>query len=135
MFVLAASLPQDLLYPHRHQFEAYRGLLNAHRGHELFQLFLEPVDRNLPGPQAAQLRARSNSISEAVVSALNDLEWLTKIVTGYGKQHCFEIRDFLRLRGGCHAPGYGTHADSESLSSFRSPELASRLAHVRSPTE
>jgi hypothetical protein len=96
-------------------------------------LLLEPVDRNLPGPEAAQLRARSNSISEAFVSALNDLEWLTKIVTGYGKQHCFEICDFLRPRGCRHAPSYGRRADPESLSTFRSPDLVSRLAHVRSP--
>jgi hypothetical protein len=54
-------------------------------------------------------------------------------VTGYGKQHGFEIRDLLRPRGGRHAPSYGRRTDSESLSSSRSPDLASHLAHVRSP--
>jgi hypothetical protein len=38
-------------------------------------------------------------MSEAFVSALNDLEWLKKIVASYGEQHGFEIRDLLRPRG------------------------------------
>jgi hypothetical protein len=88
-----------LLDPHRRQFEPSRRLLNAHRSQELLQLLLEPVDRDLPEPQTAQLRSRSNSMSEAFVSTLNDLEWLKKIVASYGEQHGFEIRDFLRPRG------------------------------------
>jgi hypothetical protein len=122
-----------LLDPHRRQIKAHHGLLNAHRGEELLQLFLEPVDRNLPGPQAAELRARSHSISEAFVSALNDLERLAKIVTRYGEQHCLEIRDLLRTRGSRHvATCRRPTGSAESLATVR-PNLAARLAHVRSP--
>jgi len=60
-------------------------------------LLLEPVDRDLPEPQTAQLRSRSNSMFEAFVSALNDLEWLKKIVASYGEQHGFDIVTFCGL--------------------------------------
>jgi len=54
-------------------------------------LLLKPVDRILTGPQISQLGARSDTKPEEFVSALNDLEWLPEIVSGYGEQHSFKI--------------------------------------------
>jgi hypothetical protein len=106
LFVLPASLPQDLMDAHWRELETPRTFSDAQRGQDLLQLLPEPVDRALTGPQRSQFGARSDSKPKEFVSALNDLEWLPEIVPGYGKQHCLEIRNFFRSRGGCHAPTY-----------------------------
>jgi hypothetical protein len=106
LFVLAAGLPQDLLDAYRRKLKASRAFSDAQRSQDLLELLLEPVDRVLTGSQISKFGARSDSNPEEFVSALNDLEWLPEIVPGYGEQHCLEIRDFFRSRGGCHAPTY-----------------------------
>jgi hypothetical protein len=98
-------------------------------------LLLKPVDRILTGPQISQLGARSDTKPEEFVSALNDLEWLAKIVTRYGKQHSLEIRDFVRSRGRRHAPSYRSRGTgyAGALVAFRRLDMAPHLAHVRFP--
>jgi hypothetical protein len=106
LFVLPASLPQDLMDAHWRELETPRTFSDAQRGQDLLQLLPEPVDRALTGPPRSQFGARSDSKPKEFVSALNNLEWLPEIVPGYGKQHCLEIRNFFRSRGGCDAPTY-----------------------------
>jgi hypothetical protein len=65
--------------------EASRGLLNPQRGHDLLQLLLETVNRDLTGAQPSQFGARPDSMAKQFVSALHNLQRLAKIVTGYGK--------------------------------------------------
>jgi hypothetical protein len=91
---------------HWRELETPRTFSDAQRGQDLLQLLPEPVDRALTGPQRSQFGARSDSKPKEFVSALNNLEWLPEIVPGYGKQHCLEIRNFFRSRGGCDAPTY-----------------------------
>ena len=90
-FILSASLPQDLMDAYRHELEAPRTFSDAQRSQDLLQLLLKPVDRVLTGPQKSQFGARSDSKAKKFVSALNDLEWLPEIVSGYGEQHSFKI--------------------------------------------
>jgi hypothetical protein len=134
LFVLAAGLPQDLLDAYRRKLGASRAFSDAQRSQDLLKLLLEPVDRVLTGSQISKFGARSDSNPEEFVSALNDLEWLPEIVPGYGEQHCLEIRDSVRSRGSRHAP---THRWCSgyvgSFAASRRPDLASHLAHVRSP--
>jgi len=106
LFVLSASLPQDLMDAYWRELETPRTFSDAQRSQDLLQLLLKPVDRALAGPQTSQFGARSDSKSKEFVSALNDLKWLPEIVPGYGEQHPLEIRDFFRSRDGCHAPTY-----------------------------
>jgi hypothetical protein len=96
-------------------------------------LLLKPVDRILTGPQTSQLGVRSDPKPEDFVNALNDLEWLAKIVTRYGKQHSLEIRDFVRSRGRRHAPSYRSPGTGCAgiLVAFRRLDMAPHLAHVR----
>jgi hypothetical protein len=104
LFVLPASLPQDLMDAYRHELETSRTFPDAQRSQYLLQLLPKPVDRALTGPQTSQFGARSDSKPKEFVSALNDLEWLPEIVPSYGEQHPLEIRDLFRSCGGCHAP-------------------------------
>ncbi len=95
----------------------------------------KPVDRILIGPQISQLGTRSDPKPKELVSTLNDLEWLAEIVPRYGKQHCLEIRDPVRLGSGCHAPscrsrGYASCA--KTLVAFRRRDMVHHLAHMRS---
>jgi hypothetical protein len=135
LFVLTASLPQDLIDAHRRQLQAPRRFPDSQRSQDLLQLLLEPVDGVLTGPQISKFGARSDSKPKELVSALNDLEWLPEIVPGYGEQRCLEIRDFARSRGGCHAPSYRSRScgNAEILLALRRLGMAPRLAHVRSP--
>jgi hypothetical protein len=106
LFVLPASLPQDLTDAYWRELETPRTFSDAQRSQDLLQLLLKSVDRALTGPHTSQFGARSDSKPKEFVSALNELEWLPEIVPGYGEQHPLEIRDFFRSRGGCHAPTY-----------------------------
>jgi hypothetical protein len=100
-------------------------------------LLLEPVDRILTGPQISQLGVRSDPKAEKFVSALNNLEWLAKIVTRYGKQQCLEIRDFVRSRGRRHTPRYRSRGTCWAgiLVAFRRLDMAPHPAHVRFPAD
>jgi hypothetical protein len=51
LFVLAASLPQDLVDAYRCELEAPRAFSDAQRSQDLLQLLLKPVDSVLTGPQ------------------------------------------------------------------------------------
>jgi hypothetical protein len=87
LFVLATSLPQDLLNAYRRKLEAPRAFLDAQRSQDLLELLLEPVDRVLTGPQTSEFGARSDSKPKEFMSALDDLEWLPEIGSGDGEQH------------------------------------------------
>jgi hypothetical protein len=91
LLILAASLPEHLMDAYRHELEALRRFSDAQRSQDLLQLILEPVDRVLTGPQTSQFGARSDSEPKEFVSALDDLERLPKIVTGYGEQYRLEV--------------------------------------------
>jgi hypothetical protein len=135
LFVLPASLPQDLMDAYWRELETPRTFSDAQRSQDLLQLLLKPVDRILTGSQISQLGARSDSMPEEFVGALNDLEWLAKIVTRYGKQYSLEIRDFVRRSRGRHVPRYGSRRASgcpEPLIAFFHPNMVAHVAHVRS---
>jgi hypothetical protein len=133
--VLAASLPQDLMNAYRSQFEMPRAFLDAQRSQDLLQSCVKPVNRILTGPQTSQFGARSHPKPEQLVSALNDLEWLSKIVTRDSEQHSLEIRDRVRLRGRRHAPGYRWRsiARAERVVRFCRLDMVPYLVHVRFP--
>jgi hypothetical protein len=104
LLVLSAGLPQDLMDAKRRELETSRTFSDAQRSQYLLQLVPKPIDRALAGSQTSQFGARSDSKPKEFVSALNDLEWLSEVVPGYGQQHPLEIRDFFRSRGACHPP-------------------------------
>jgi hypothetical protein len=135
LFVLAASLPQDLMNAYRPELETPRAFSDAQRSQDLLQLLLKSVDRILTGPQIAQLGTRSDPKPQEFVSALNRLEWLAEIVPRHGKQHCLEIRDPVRLGSGRHAPSCRSRGDAgcaKILVAFRRLNMIPHLAHVRS---
>jgi hypothetical protein len=104
MFVLPARLPQDPLDPHRRELQASASFSKAQRGQDLLQLLLEPVNRGLTGTQPSQFGARPDSMAKQFVSALDDLQWLAKIVASYGKLHRLEVRNPARSGSAGHAP-------------------------------
>jgi len=104
LFVLPASLPQDLMDAYWRELETPRTFSDAQRSQDLPQWLPKPIDRVLTGPQTSQFGARSDSKPKEFVSALNGLEWLPEVVPGYGEQHPLVIRNLFRSRGGCHAP-------------------------------
>jgi hypothetical protein len=121
LFVLAASLPQHLLDAYRRQLEAPRKFSDAQRSQDLLQLLLKPVDGVLTGPQTSEFGARSDPKRKEFVSALDDLEWLPEIVSGYGEQHRLEVRDSVRPSRGRHVPRYRSRRASccpETLVAF-----------------
>jgi hypothetical protein len=104
MFVLAARLPQDLLDPHRRELQASASFSKAQRGQDLLKLLLEPVNRALTGTQTSQFGTRPDSMTKQFMSALDDLQWLAKIVASYGEQQRLELRNPARSGTAGHAP-------------------------------
>jgi hypothetical protein len=135
LLVLAASLPQDLINAHGPQFGSLRVFSDAQRSQKLLELLLKPVDRIQTGPQISQLGTRSDPKPKELASTLDDLEWLAQIVPGYGKQHCLEIGDPMRLGRVRHAPSCRSRGDAccaKTLVGCRRLDMVPHLAHVRS---
>jgi len=137
MFVLAASLPQDLPDAYWPKLEALRTFPNAHSHQELVQLLLEPVNRDLTGMQTSQFGTRSDSKAKQFVSTLDDLEWLAKVVAGHGEQQCLEVCNPMLSSSSGHPPGHGTrHAGGcpeVPLAIFR-PDMVSHIMHSHAHT-
>ncbi len=71
---------------------------------ELIELLGQSVDRALAQSQQAQLRPGPDVTAKVVVNVLDDLERLTKVMTGHREKQCFEFAIVFRWSRHFHAP-------------------------------
>jgi hypothetical protein len=71
-------------------------------------------------------------MAKQIVSALDDLQWLAKIVASYGEQYRLEVRNPARSGSASHAPRYASrcagHCPKIPVTFFR-PDMVALVAH------
>ena len=70
---------------------------------ELIELFGQSVNRALAQLQQVRLRPGPDGAAKAVVNVLDDLERLTKVMTGHREKQCFEFAIVFRWSRHFHA--------------------------------
>jgi hypothetical protein len=132
-FVLATRLPQDLINAHGPEFHSCSAFCKPQRRLQLLELVFEPIDRGLAGLQQLSLPACPMPTPEKLVSTLNDLQRLTKVMRGDCEQHRFKIGDQVRLCNGHQASGpwpRGNTASVENVGASRSLDALLRMLHI-----
>jgi hypothetical protein len=98
LFVLTAGTLQQRPDAHGRQLDLFAAFTDPKCGKQLLDLLLETAHCALSAEQQTQLGIGPDTEAKKLVGALNDLQWLPKIVPCDGKQHGVELGTCSRPR-------------------------------------
>jgi hypothetical protein len=101
-----ACLPKQRLDRDGRELRPIGMLMESSSTQQLIELPTEAIDRVPTRPEQILLGFRPDANAEKFVGASEDLQWLSKIMAGHGKQHGLKIRGPLRVRSACCSQGY-----------------------------
>ncbi|MGY3617821.1 hypothetical protein ACVJGD_004017 [Bradyrhizobium sp. USDA 10063] len=135
-FILPIDLAQQRSNVYGHHLHALPMLVKTQGVQQLIELFCQSIDGALAQPQQVQFRLCPGAVAEAIVNALDNLERLTKVVTGHGEENPHELTGVRLARWTDHSmPEVGT-AGSWQLFPLRlsarelPPQLPSELCAI-----
>jgi hypothetical protein len=81
-------------------------LIEPNSPQQLIELPIEAIDCMLAPLQQTLFGLGPDADAEKFVRALDDLQWLSKIMAGHGDEHGLKVGGPLRVDPACHAQDY-----------------------------
>jgi hypothetical protein len=101
-----ACLPKQRFERDGREFRPLGMLIEANSPQQLIELPIEAIDRVLTLLQQTLFGFGPDADAEKFVGALDDLQWLSKIMAGHGEEQGLKVGGPLWVSPACHSQGY-----------------------------
>src|SRR5258708_17593787 len=124
--IFMACLPKQRFERDGRELRLLGMLIEAKSPQQLIELPTEAIDCVLTRLQQVLFGFGPDADAETFVSALDDLQWLSKIMASHGEEHGLKVGGPLRVRPACHSqddrlPGRPHDADCPGVGDNRKP--------------